>query len=461
MNKFRVFLISFFIFFTPFTAMAQTATILPPAETQFLDANGVPYAGGHVYFYIPNTTTLKAIFLDPGSATPSPNPVTLDAAGRAIIYGTGQYSLALYDSLGNLVYNQLTHDTLGGSSTLPSQANNTFLGNVSGISAPPVAVTASQILAAIGNTQGDLLYSNGTSWVVLPPGTAGQNLQSGGPSANPAWSSSSTPTQGNNTVLGNNSGATGPALPLTASNVLDMICNTQGSVLYRNTTGAGGWLCLAPGTTGQVLTTAGAAANPSWTTPASASGALTLLSVASTAGASFVYFGSSVITSTYKKYIIEFDSVLPATNAVQMYVQVSTDNGSTWKVTGYADQVTLASNAFPSNATGMYSSSNDIGISLTGSSSQTCIPTCGGGGARDLTMANTAASLSSGTIKFSVPSSSSVVNFVYEDTYLSNSTFWAQANGSGEWLTNGPINAVRIITTSGNIAGDFKIYGLQ
>ena len=43
--------------------------------------------------------------------------------------------------------------------------------------------------------------------------------------------------------------------------ILDQLTTTQGAVLYRSATG---WTFLAPGTAGQVLTTNGAAANPSW-----------------------------------------------------------------------------------------------------------------------------------------------------------------------------------------------------
>lgn len=43
---------------------------------------------------------------------------------------------------------------------------------------------------------------------------------------------------------------------------IDRLCApAQGQVLYRSATG---WTCLAPGTNGQVLTTAGAGANPAW-----------------------------------------------------------------------------------------------------------------------------------------------------------------------------------------------------
>jgi hypothetical protein len=42
-------------------------------------------------------------------------------------------------------------------------------------------------LTITGEAQGDLLYRNGTNWVRLPAGTAGQVLRSGGVAANPSW----------------------------------------------------------------------------------------------------------------------------------------------------------------------------------------------------------------------------------------------------------------------------------
>lgn len=42
-------------------------------------------------------------------------------------------------------------------------------------------------LTITGQAQGDILYFNGTSWVRLAPGTAGQVLQTNGAGANPSW----------------------------------------------------------------------------------------------------------------------------------------------------------------------------------------------------------------------------------------------------------------------------------
>lgn len=65
------------------------------------------------------------------------------------------------------------------------------------------------------------------------------------------------------TVLGRTASGTGAVSALGATDVLDMLGSTQGNILYRN---GSVWTVLAPGTSGQVLQSGGAAANPSWAT---------------------------------------------------------------------------------------------------------------------------------------------------------------------------------------------------
>src|SRR5690606_7048940 len=45
---------------------------------------------------------------DSGQTTPNTNPVVLDAAGNAIIYGQGTYSQKVEDADGNLIWNAPT-----------------------------------------------------------------------------------------------------------------------------------------------------------------------------------------------------------------------------------------------------------------------------------------------------------------------------------------------------------------
>lgn len=86
----------------------MTATLLPNARQQFWDTNGRPLAGGSVYFYIPNTSTLKNTWQDVGKTVLNTNPVVLDSSGQAIIYGDGQYRQVVYDVHGNLIWDKLT-----------------------------------------------------------------------------------------------------------------------------------------------------------------------------------------------------------------------------------------------------------------------------------------------------------------------------------------------------------------
>lgn len=92
----------------------MTATLLPNAKQQFLDGNGKPLAGGSVYFYIPNTSTLKSTWQDSAQTILNTNPVILDASGEAIIWGSGVYRQVVYDVNGNLIWDQITEDANSG-----------------------------------------------------------------------------------------------------------------------------------------------------------------------------------------------------------------------------------------------------------------------------------------------------------------------------------------------------------
>jgi len=95
-------------------AYSQTASILPPAKTTYLDKNGKPLAFGTVDFYIPGTTTPKTTWKDAGQTIPNTNPVVLDDAGRSIVLGDGSYRQIVRDKNGNLVWDQITSSTGSG-----------------------------------------------------------------------------------------------------------------------------------------------------------------------------------------------------------------------------------------------------------------------------------------------------------------------------------------------------------
>lgn len=85
--------------------------------------------------------------------------------------------------------------TSTGTLSLASIATLTGLVNTTGGSAAPIATTLTAWLdAALGNTQGNIIYRNASSWVVLAPGTNGQFLTTGGAAANVSWTTGSTTT---------------------------------------------------------------------------------------------------------------------------------------------------------------------------------------------------------------------------------------------------------------------------
>lgn len=103
--------------------LAQAAGWMPPAKQQFFDSNGNPLVGGTIQTLVPNTTSPKNSWQDPAEGVLNANPVTLDAAGRAIIFGQGNYRQIVKDVNGNLVWDSQTGSL--GSATTGSQINDT------------------------------------------------------------------------------------------------------------------------------------------------------------------------------------------------------------------------------------------------------------------------------------------------------------------------------------------------
>lgn len=159
--------------------------------------------------------------------------------------------------------------TSAGTISFAQVGNGTLLANISGSAAAPTPSTLSLILDAIlSSTQGAVLYRGAAAWAALAPGTSGQFLQTNGSASNPAWAnaSGSAPIAASN-IPANLTGSTALALGHTLTDILDyIVSSSRGTLLYR---GAAGWAGLAPGTSGQVLSTGGASGDPSWVTPSS------------------------------------------------------------------------------------------------------------------------------------------------------------------------------------------------
>jgi len=212
-------------------------SLLPTPEVQFIDENGAPYAGGTIAFYIPGTLTPKSTWQDALQVTLNTNPVVLDAAGRAIIFGDGDYRAILKDALGNEIYDQLTSSTLPESDISPAMlpvveaATLATARNLMGITAAiAAAIAAVQLLPG----------PQGATGATGPAGPQGGTGATGTASINTAYGDASSAGMywkdlASGWMMASGQGNTGPSgtatvyFPLAFANAPNVVACTVGN----------------------------------------------------------------------------------------------------------------------------------------------------------------------------------------------------------------------------------------
>ena len=127
--------------------MAQPLSLLPNGRQQFLDPNDVPLVGGTVGIYQPNTLIPVTTYQDPNGQTPNANPLTLDAIGSCVIWGTGTVRQIVQDQNGNTIWDM--------ESSFPASAQGALLAanNLSDVDSVPAARANLGLgTAAVANT---------------------------------------------------------------------------------------------------------------------------------------------------------------------------------------------------------------------------------------------------------------------------------------------------------------------
>lgn len=111
MKKLKSLLKALSVILVSIPVSTEAASLLPWGQQQFTDSNGAPLAGGQVCLYVPGTTTPKLTWQDRAQSVANTSPcVTLNSAGRAILWGYGQYRQMVYDSQGNLLWDQVVSE---------------------------------------------------------------------------------------------------------------------------------------------------------------------------------------------------------------------------------------------------------------------------------------------------------------------------------------------------------------
>jgi len=256
----------------------------------------------------------------------------------------------------------------------------------------------------------------------VSPGTSGKPLVSGGASALPSY-----------TTLGVDGGGTGVA-SLTAYAVMCGGATSTGAVQS----------IASVGTSGQVLTSNGAGALPTFQANSGGSGTWVLLSTATASSSASIDFTSS-IDGTYDMYAVAFQTVQPATNGVQFWSRMR--SGGSFRST--AGDYTWAVGWYTTAASGENSSS-DTEITLVASGRP---------------LSNTSTKGVSGLYYFSDPDSTTTHKRMWgtHTSWDSASGILVSAYASG-WLigVTTAVDGIQFLMSSGNISvGTFQLYGIK
>jgi hypothetical protein len=164
-----------------------------------------------------------------------------------------------------------------------------------------------------------------------------------------------------------------------------------------------------------------------------------------------IEFDSTYLTSAYKRYIVEIDSLIAASDDVALYLQTSNDGGSTFD-SGASDYIgsttrTTSGSATPANQT------------FTGTHIRITLDTGAGGGA----IGNAAGESFAGEIIIIDPSNTGLKTIVKHECF-----YYAAANlAVGVWGSSlrdaaEAVDGIKFYLSSGNItSGQFRLYGLK
>ena len=163
------------------TAAPPQGALIPNGRQQFFDGSGLPLANGFVTMYVAGTTILATTWQDPLLTIPNTNPIVLDSAGRATIWGLGNYTQLLQDSALNQIWSQEVAGAISSLGLTDTGTTNTLVASVpglvtSGLTNPLAQITGIllELIAAHTNTGPVTLNLNslGAIAVTYPNGSA-------------------------------------------------------------------------------------------------------------------------------------------------------------------------------------------------------------------------------------------------------------------------------------------------
>jgi hypothetical protein len=224
-----------------------------------------------------------------------------------------------------------------------------------------------------------------------------------------------------------------------ATTATNLAGGSNGTIPYQSA--AGTTQMLAVGTSGQVLKSNGASA-PSWITPSS--GALVFISSATASSSATIDFTG--ISSTYDVYVVEFVSIVGA-SSTGFKALTSSNNGSSYDTSNYAfSSIGCGSSIFTAQVDS--SGGGATYISIWNNNSNSISSTTSDSGL-------------SGFAYIMNPASSANTQILWNATWCSGANAVSFGTGTGVKTSTSPVNAIRFLMNSGNIAsGTIRLYGI-
>jgi hypothetical protein len=225
-----------------------------------------------------------------------------------------------------------------------------------------------------------------------------------------------------------------------AVSLAKMASGTDGNLITYDASGNPAH--VATGSSGQVLTSNGAGAAPTF--QAAAGGSLKILATATADNSSASLDFTSILTDTYDTYLVTFNRLIPAVNNSEFVMLFSTDNGSSFVTSNYKFNLKHFYTGPSGDGNSESTSSSSIRLALSVYS----ISDEGG---------------MNGHIYIHAPTNSATPTVVTWHSFMrmgDSSNTSAQLIGGGQ-TSAGDHDAFRIKNESGNIAyGTVRVYGL-